>query len=138
MDLILEADIYEPSIGDDGNYIDYLPPSSKFKNGLKCSCGARRDHIFDSRQSFNIHIKSKTHIKWLNELNANKMNYFNECEKLKEVVNSQKLIIAQMEREVNILRKEINIKSKTIDILTERLTCDSLDNKKDTDLLIFD
>ena len=76
MDLSLESDIYEPCINDDGNYSDYLPPSSKFKNGLKCPCGARKDHVFDSRSSFGIHVKSKTHQKWLHDLNTNKMNYF--------------------------------------------------------------
>lgn len=134
MDLSLESDIYEPCIGDDGNYSDYLPPSSKFKNGLRCPCGARKDHVFDTRPSFATHIKSKTHIKWLLDLNANKTNHFSECEKLKEVVNSQKLIIAQMEKDIIGLKKEINIKSKTIDILTEQLTYKS----SDIDLLSFD
>ena len=101
MDLAVDSDIYEPSIGDDGNYSDYLPPSSKFKNGLRCPCGARKEHIFDSRQSFCSHIKTKTHLKWLSDLNTNKMNFFTECEKLKEIVTSQKIIIARLEREVN-------------------------------------
>jgi len=135
MDLSLESDLYEPCIGDDGNYSDYLPPSSKFKNGLKCPCGARKDHIFDTRQSFAGHIKTKTHMKWLTDLNTNKMNFFTECEKLKEVVNSQKLIIAQMEKDITIFKKEISIKSKTIDILTEQITNK---NAIDIDLISFD
>lgn len=134
MDLSLESDIYEPCIGDDGNYSDYLPPSSKFKNGLRCPCGARKDHVFDTRPSFANHIKTKTHLKWLSDLNTNKINHFSECEKLKDVVNSQKLIIAQMEKDIIGLKKEINIKSKTIDILTEQLTCKSTE----IDLLSFD
>ena len=101
MNLSLESDIYEPNIDDGGNYVDFLPPSSKFKNGLRCPCGARKDHIFDSRQSFCSHIKTKTHLKWLSDLNTNKMNFFTECEKLKEIVTSQKIIIARLEREVN-------------------------------------
>jgi len=101
MNLSLESDIYEPNTDGGGNYADFLPPSSKFKNGLRCPCGARKDHIFDSRQSFSSHIKSKTHLKWLSDLNTNKMNFFTECEKLKEIVNSQKIIIAKLEKEVN-------------------------------------
>lgn len=135
MDLVIDSDIYEPCIGDDGNYSDYLPPSSKFKNGLRCPCGARKDHVFDTRTSFTGHIKTKTHQKWLSDLNTNKMNYFSECEKLKNVISSQKLIIAQMEKEVNLLKKEIQIKSKTIDILTEQLTNNS---SKELDLITFD
>ena len=135
MVLAFESDIYEPCIKDDGNYSDYLPPSSKFINGLRCPCGARKDHIFDSRPSFISHIKTKTHQKWLSELNTNKMNFYTECEKLKDVVNSQKLIIAQKDKEILMLTKEISTKSKTIDILTEQLT----NNYKNTnDLLNFD
>ena len=134
MDLSLESDIYEPCIADDGNYSDYLPPSSKFKNGLRCPCGARKDHVFDSRPSFSNHIKTKTHLKWLSDLNTNKMNFFTECEKLKEVINSQKLIIAKLEKDITILKKEINTKSKTIDILTEQLTYKS----NNIDLINFD
>lgn len=107
MNLSLESDIYEPNIDDGGNYIDFLPPSSKFKNGLRCPCGARKDHIFDSRPSFCSHIKTKTHLKWLSDLNTNKMNYFTECEKLKEIVSSQKIIIARLEKEVNIHKNTI-------------------------------
>lgn len=131
MDLTVDSDIYEPNIDENGNYIDFLPPSSKFKNGLRCPCGARKDHIFDSRPSFNSHIKTKTHQKWLLDLNTNKMNYYTECEKLKEVVNSQKIIIAKLE-------KEINIKLKTIDYLTQQLMNKDKDKNECIDLLTFD
>ena len=77
-DLTLESDIYEPNIDSEGDYSDYLPTSSKFKNGLRCPCGTRKEHIFDSRQSFSSHIKTKTHQKWLSDLNTNKMNFFTE------------------------------------------------------------
>ena len=130
MDLSLESDIYEPNTDDTGNYIDYLPPSSTFKNGLRCPCGARKDHVFDSRQSFTGHIKTKTHQKWLSDLNINKMNFYTECEKLKELVNSQKLIIARLE-------KKINTHKHTIINLAQQLA-----NKETTndsiDLLLFD
>jgi hypothetical protein len=130
MELIVDSDIYEPNIDDNSNYTDYLPLSSKFKDGLRCPCGARKDHVFDSRQSFSIHIKTKTHQKWLTDLNTNKMNFYSECEKLKEVVNSQKIIIAKFE-------KEINTKLKTIDYLTQQLMSKESDNNV-IDLLSFD
>jgi hypothetical protein len=130
MDLAVESDIYEPYINDENNYSDYLPPSSKFKNGLRCPCGTRKDHIFNNKQSFAGHIKTKTHMKWLAELNTNKMNYFIECEKLKDTVNNQKIIIARLE-------KEIIIKSKTIDLLTQQLIKEETKNTVEN-LLIFD
>ena len=98
MDLAIEPDIYEPSIDDKGNYSDYLPPSSKFKHGLRCPCGSRKEHVFDTRVSFSGHIKTKTHTKWLSDLNANKMNYFTENIKLNEIISNQKLVIARLQR----------------------------------------
>ena len=130
MDLLLEPDIYEPSINDDSNYYDYLPSSTKFKNGLRCPCGTRKEHIFDSRQSFSGHIKTKTHQKWLNDLNANKKNYYVECEKLKDLTNSQKLIIARLET-------ELNVKLKTIDYLSRQLMSKDT-SPNNIDLLSFD
>jgi hypothetical protein len=130
MELTIDSDIYEPNVDNNGNYADYIPPSSKFSNGLRCPCGARKDHIFDSRSSFIMHIKTKTHQKWLADLNTNKMNFYSECEKLKEVVNSQKMIIAKFE-------KEINTKLKTIDYLTRQLMSKESDNNV-IDLLSFD
>jgi len=129
MDISLESDIYEPNICENGNYTDYVPPSSKFKTGLRCPCGARKDHVFDSRTSFINHIKTKTHQKWLSDLNTNKMNFYTECEKLKELVGSQKLIIAKLE-------KDLYTKLKTIDYLTEQLM--KKEKNEVIDLLTFD
>ena len=72
MELTLETDIYEPRINNDGDYEDYLPPFGKYKNGLRCPCGARKDHVFDTRTSFIGHIKTKTHQKWLADLTHKK------------------------------------------------------------------
>jgi len=130
MDLTIESDIYEPCIDDKGNYLDYLPTSSKFKNGLRCPCGTRKEHIFDTRQSFSGHLKTKTHQKWLADLNINKMNYYTENVQLKDTINNQKLIIARLE-------KEIYIKLKTIDYLTQQLALKDSPNIV-TDLLEFD
>jgi hypothetical protein len=99
MDLAIEPNIYEPSIDEKGDYCDYIPSSNKFKNGLTCICGTRKEHIFDNRQSFTGHIKTKTHQKWLSELNTNKLNYFTENIKLNETISNQKLIIARLQRE---------------------------------------
>jgi hypothetical protein len=58
------------------------------------------------------------------------MNFYTECEKLKELVYSQKLIIGKLE-------KEVITKLKTIDYLTHQLMSkDTSDNT--TDLLSFD
>jgi len=65
----------------------------------------------------------------------NKMNYYTECEKLKDIVSSQKQIIARLE-------KEINVKLKTIDYLTKQLMHQEQEEPKKQqdalDLLLFD
>jgi hypothetical protein len=130
MDLSLESDTYEPCINENNNYVDYLPTSNKFKNGLRCSCGTRKEHIFDNRPSFSIHIKTKTHQKWLLDLNSNKMNYFTENIKLNETISNQKLIIARLQREndeniklIAHLTKKIEFK-ETINVVVDLLTFD--------------
>jgi len=130
MDLIVASDIYEPCVNENNNYIDYIPPSSKFKNGLRCHCGTRKEHIFDTRQSFTCHIKTKTHQKWLSELNINKMNYFTENIKLTETIANQKIIIARLQRD-----NDENI--KLIAHLTKKLEFKSNENMV-VDLLTFD
>jgi len=130
MDLTVESDIYEPCINENGDYSDYLPPSSKFKHGLRCPCGTRKEHIFDNRQSFNNHIKSKTHQKWLSDLNTNKMNYYTENIKLNETISNQKIIIAKLQRE-----NDDNI--KFIAHLTKKMEMKEQSNVV-MDLLTFD
>ena len=56
-------------------------------------------------------------------------NYFTECEKLKDVVNSQKIIIARLE-------KEINTHKHTILSLAQQLS--TKNNECSVDLLSFD
>ena len=113
MDLLIEPDIYEPTIDENGNY---LPSSSKFNNGVRCSCGSRKEHVFHNRQSFRTHIKSQTHQKWIENLNANKMNYFSENIKLNENVSNQKLIIAKLQRENDEYAKLIVHLTKKIEM----------------------
>lgn len=115
MDLIVEPDIYQPSIDSIGNYIDKIPSFANLKNGLRCPCGARKDKCYESYTNFSIHIKSKTHQKWLGDLNLNRSNFLVENISLRETVNTQKMIIARLE-------KELNSRNMTIDYLTAQLT----------------
>ena len=116
MDLAVEPDMYEPTINDNGDYIDVLPSSGKFQNGFRCPCGARREHIFDSRANFAMHIKTKSHNKWLQELNTNKLNYYSENVKLSETITTQKLIIGQLQKEIDENKQLIIHLSKKIAI----------------------
>ena len=130
MDLIAETELYSPSINNNGDYIDFIPSFNNLNNGLRCACGTRKDHCYKNGTEFKNHVKTKTHEKWLINLNMNKANYYNENEKLKELVENQKLIIAKLEKRVI---KKIN----TIDILTS-LIKKKEDSKTVTNLLDFD
>ena len=112
MEISTLPDTYMPSIDDNGNYIDniHMP-----KNGLYCPCGSRKDKIYENTTKFAVHIKTKSHQKWLMMLNQNKANYYVEMIKNKELVDNQKSIIAQLEN-------QLHKKTLTIDYLTEQLT----------------
>ena len=138
MELVTEPDTYSPNIDDKGNYIDKVPSfyTNALANGLRCPCGTRKDKIYTSHATFTAHIKTKTHEKWLQELNTNKANFYVESQKLRDVVQSQKIMIGKME--LNILNKNM-----TIDYLTKQLvTLNSLSsNKRESsanDRIMFD
>ena len=91
MDLTVDSDIYEPNIDDHGDYADYLPSSSKFKNGLRCSCGSRKEHIFDTRQELDTSDICSQRLRHLeDELNNLERYQKNNPEKT-EIPNSLQL-----------------------------------------------
>lgn len=130
MELVTEPDIYAPSIDNNGNYIDKIPSFNNLKHGIKCQCGSRKDKSYDTHSIFSAHIKTKTHQNWLTNLNLNKANFYIENEKLKNVLQDQRIIIAKLD-------KELQNKNMTIDYLTKQLTNNS-NNKIVNNLLSFD
>lgn len=84
---------------------------------------------------FTSHIKTKTHEKWLQDLNSNKANFYVESQKLREVVQSQKIMIGKLE-------VELSNKNMTIDYLTQQLVAlNSSSNKRiysANDMIMFD
>ena len=119
MELVVEPDIYCPSIDENGNYIDRIPSFHIIKKGVLCPCGSRKDKVYESHSVFSSHIKSKIHQKWLSGLNLNKANFYVENQDLKQTIQNQRLMIAKLE-------KDIQTKIMTIDYLTQQL------NKKST------
>jgi hypothetical protein len=130
MELAVESDIYSPSIDDNGNYVDRIPSFNNIKNGLRCPCGTRKDKTYDCTTYFSNHIKTKSHQKWLADMNTNKSNYFLENIILKDTINNQKQIIGKLE-------KEIQIKLKTIDYLTQQMTMKDANYNTVNNLLEF-
>ena len=64
MELVVESDIYSPSVDDKGNYVDKIPSFNIIKNGLRCPCGTRKDKTYDCRYIKNIqnHMYTLTYI----------------------------------------------------------------------------
>jgi hypothetical protein len=126
MELVTEPDIYSPSIDEIGNYVDKVPSFITIKNGIRCLCGSRKNKVYDTHSIFSNHVKSKTHQKWLSNLNLNKANYYIKNEELNTILQQQKIIIARLE-------KDLQNKIMTIDFLTQQL---SVKNEKTVDNLI--
>lgn len=114
MELVAEPDVYSPSIDDTGNYVDKIPSFNIIKKGIQCPCGSRKDKLYDKHSVFAQHIKTKHHQKWLTELNNNRINHYIENESLKTTLQNQRVIIANLE-------KEVQKKNMTIDYLTQQL-----------------
>jgi len=112
--LLTEPDIYSPNIYDVGNYIDKIPCFGNLNHGIRCRCGSRKDKVYDTYSIFSQHIKTKTHQKWLQDLNLNKANYYIENEELKTTIRQQQMVIAKLE-------KDLQNKIMAIDFLTHQL-----------------
>lgn len=111
MDIVVEPEMYTANIDNEGNYIDWIPSFHSLTNGIRCPCGSRKDSVFRKYSSFSAHIKTTCHRKWLDVLNTNRQNFYKECEDMKTTITNQRLIIARLE-------KDLNLKNNTIDQLT--------------------
>lgn len=114
MELVLEPDVYSPSMAENGNYVDKIPSFHLIRKGLSCPCGARKGKVYESHGTFATHIKTKNHQKWLENLNLNKANYYAENEGLKEIVQNQRMMIAKLE-------KDLQNRNMTVDLLTQQV-----------------
>jgi hypothetical protein len=133
MELATEPDTYCPNIDEHGNYADRVPSfnTASMINGLRCSCGTRKDKIYTTAAMFSAHIKTKTHEKWIQDLNANKANFYIENKKLRDLVQSQKIMLGKME-------VDLANKSLTIDYLTQQLIAKNASQSKPNSANIAD
>jgi len=135
MAMATEPDMYSPNIDDSGNYADKVPSfnTAALANGLRCACGTRKDKVYTTAAMFSSHIKTKTHEKWIQDLNANKANFYIENKKLRDLVQSQKIMLGKME-------VELANKSLTIDYLTQQLMAKNAPQSRavSADLMTFE
>jgi hypothetical protein len=71
--------------------------------------------VYTTGPLFSAHCKSKTHERWIQELNANKSNFFTENQSLRQIIHAQKIMIGKMEL-------ELSSKTMTINYLTQELS----------------
>jgi hypothetical protein len=114
MELVLEPDVYAPSIDENGNYIDRIPSFNIMKKGILCPCGSRKDKIYETNTMFSSHIKTKIHQKWLAEINNKKVNYYVEYEKQKTDLQNLRICYAKLE-------KVVISKTLEVETLTQKL-----------------
>jgi len=134
MSLITDSDEYSPGVSPDGTYTDQMPSFHGKPQGFRCPCSNKS---YSSRTLLSSHVKTATHKKWIESLNANRTNYFADLEKERQIVKEQKIIIAQMQREVCKLEHEKRKLIEMIHFLTVTTTESKITNNSPTDLLDF-
>ena len=105
MELATVPDTYCPSMDEDGKYVDRVP-SMVMVNGLRClcmsHCAKRKDNIYTTAAQFTAHIKTRTHIEWLEkDVNANRSNYYKENQTLRKDVSDQKRLIGKQNQTID-------------------------------------
>ena len=103
MELATVPDTYCPSMDEHGKYVDRVPSMA---NGLRClcmsHCAKRKDNIYTTAPMFKEHIKTKTHVEWLEkDVNANRSNYYKENQTLRKDVSDQKRMIGQQNQTID-------------------------------------
>ena len=121
MSLCVEADTYQVKVDDNGTYVDSIPPL--MKNGIKCLCGSRKDHIFKTPATLKKHFSTEKHQMWLRKLNLDKANHYVRLIKAEEILEQQKKqinemrlelqennkIIINLNREISALKKPVHV-----------------------------
>ena len=123
MDLILTPDIYEPSMDNNGNIIDKIPSWSCLKGkGIMCACGSRKNKVYETSALFTTHIKSQTHKNWIVKLNADKVNYYMENNRLKQIIQELRQILNHYEKEAVRMNQQYNIELANKEQVIQSLT----------------
>lgn len=122
MDVALTPDLYSPNINENGDYIDHVPI---IVNGIYCPCGSRKDKVYETKQKFSIHTRTKKHMEWIKGLNLNKTNHIIESIRHKETIETQKKIIRDLEHKIKDNLHTIEyLASKLSELSTTSFVCD--------------
>ena len=131
MELALDPEIYTPILDDNGCYMDMCP--SFIKNGIRCPCGSRSEHIFDSKVKFRQHINGVKHKKWLEILNREKNNHYKENIELTDNIKRQREIIGKLQVKLTKL-ETLNTYLESRLFIQNKETSHSVENLLDLDI----
>lgn len=102
-------------------FIDSIPSLEDFRGGIKCNCGCLKKSYFKDEKTFENHLNTPTHKKWLQyfqnlplllpileEKNKDPMNKIciNE-ESNQSIIDKQESAIALLQYEINTLKEEL-------------------------------
>lgn len=118
MALITDSDVYSLKMNAEGLYEDDIPSTSYFTNEKQLKCPCNHNH-FKVRACLVSHTKTAIHRKWIESQNANRNNHHAELEAEKKTVREQKIMIAQMQRDIAKLEREKRDLLKTIHIISD-------------------
>jgi len=131
MELALDPEIYTPILGDNGCYMDMCP--SFIKNGIRCPCGSRNEHAYNSKPKFRQHINGVKHKKWLEILNREKNNHYKENIELTDNIKRQREIIGKLQVELTKL-ETLNTYLESRLFIQNKETSHSVENLLDLDI----
>lgn len=100
---------YEPSVDEQGHYVDYLPKTDKY---IKCYCGSNT--LFTTLTNLKSHFKTDKHKKHLEFLNSQQKNYLMELNKYKRLSKSQQQLIQQQQDIISTNSVQIETLSKQV------------------------
>jgi hypothetical protein len=106
-----------------GNIIDKIPSWSCLKGkGIMCACGSRKNKVYETSALFTTHIKSQTHKNWIVKLNADKVNYYMENNRLKQIIQELRQILNHYEKEAVRMNQQYNIELANKEQVIQSLT----------------
>jgi hypothetical protein len=138
MEVATTPDIYCASIKD-GTYVDYIPPIEA-GSGLKCPCNAC-SHVYKSKVSFQTHVRSKSHQKWLLHLTTNQENYYREAIAGRVTIKTQQRMVCDLSQKHSVLCQQhlaASQRSAELSLMLAALQIGTTPNSLVDDLISFD
>lgn len=104
-DLALTPDVYSPQLGTNGEYCDRLPIFGTHTPAYSCPCTLTGRSY--RRGALATHFKTRRHVHWLANMNANRHNHLVQYVEAQATVRSQTRMIATLQKDVDITKQRL-------------------------------